>query len=253
VTHPFLDAPTPLAIAHRGGSLDGVENSLAAFRRAVELGYRYLETDVHATRDGVLVAFHDDELDRVTDRSGQIADLRWEEIRDARIGGREPIPLLSELLHALPDVRWSIDPKSDAAVEPLVRVLRDQASLERICIGSFDQRRLLRIRRALPAVATSAGPWEVRTLFFAARRALPRALVPRAAVCVQVPEAHEGRRIVDRRFVEAAHARGLPVHVWTVNEPVRMHWLLNLGVDGIVTDDLVALRDVLSERGRWAA
>ena len=251
MTSVFTDTAVPLAIAHRGGSLDGIENSMAAFERAVRLGYRYLETDVHATADGVLIAFHDDVLDRVTDRSGTISELSWAQVRRARIDGREPIPLLSEVLLGLPDARINIDPKNDAAVDPLVRILREHEAVHRVCIGAFDQRRLLRIRRLLPGVATSAGPWEVRALKIASRIGLLRFAVRSTAVCVQVPEYYEGTRVVDRAFVDTAHARGLQVHVWTVNDPVDMHRLLNLGVDGIVTDDLLALRSVLNERGLW--
>ena len=122
----YLDGSGPRAFAHRGwhiGDLAGCENSMAAFRRAVDEGYRYLETDVHATADGVLIAFHDSHLDRVTDGHGRIADLRWDQVRRARIGGREPIPLMAEVLDALPNTRFNIDPKSDRAVGPLIDLL----------------------------------------------------------------------------------------------------------------------------------
>lgn len=251
MTYAYLDAPAPLAFAHRGGAVDGVENSIPAFERAVRMGYRYLETDVHATVDGVLIAFHDEELDRVTDRVGRVAELSWSQISEARIGGREPIPLFADLLRRFPSVRFNVDPKSDAAVEPLLRIVSREAAEQRVLVGSFDQRRLLRVRRALPDMATSMGPWEVRALKAASKRLLPRFAVPRWAACVQVPEYHNGTRIVDRPFVDTAHACRLGVHVWTVNDRLDMHRLLNLGVDGIVTDDLVALREVLSERGGW--
>ena len=224
---------------------------MAAFERAVEMGYRHLETDVHATADGALIAFHDDELDRVTDATGKIADLTWDQVRRARIGGREPVPLLADVLRRFPTTRINVDPKSDAAVGPLIRVLVDLDAVDRVLVGTFDQRRLQRVRRALPRIATSMGPWEVRALKAASLRLLPRVVVPRWAVCVQVPEFHDGRRIVDRRFVDTAHARGLQVHVWTVNDALDMHRLLNLGVDGIVTDDIAALKHVLTGRGRW--
>lgn len=247
----YLDGTTPLAIAHRGGAVDGAENTLSAFGRAVDAGYVYLETDVHLTADGVLIAFHDDELDRVTDRSGRVDALPWAQLRQARVAGVERIPTLAEVLEAFPDVRINVDPKTDDTVEPLVRTLRETYAVDRVLIGSFDQRRLLRVRRLLPGVATSMGPWEVRALKLAAEGFLPRALVPTWAGCAQVPETHEGRRIVDRAFVRTAHARGLQVHVWTVNEAADMHRLLNFGVDGIITDAIEVLREVLAERGRW--
>ena len=140
VAHPFLEHDGPLAIAHRGGALDGRENSMAAFARAVELGYRYLETDVQVTADDVLVVFHDDRLDRVTDRPGEIGSLTWREVRAARIGGTDPIPLFADVLASWPDVRVNVDPKSDRAVGPLVRTIRAAGALDRVCIGSFSDR-----------------------------------------------------------------------------------------------------------------
>jgi hypothetical protein len=131
VAHPFLEHDGPLAIAHRGGPLDGRENSMAAFAWAVELGYRYLETDVQVTADEVLVAFHDDRLDRVTDRTGEVGSLTWPEVRAARIGGTDPIPLFADVLASWPDVCVNVDPKSDRAVGPLVRTIRAAGALDR--------------------------------------------------------------------------------------------------------------------------
>lgn len=251
--HPFLEHPLPLAVAHRGGATDGSENSLAAFQRAVALGYRYLETDVHVTADGVLVALHDDRLDRTTDRHGVIAELSWEQVRAARIAGREPVPRFAELLEAFPDARFVVDPKADAAVDPLVAALRVARAHERVCIGSFEQERLRAVRRALPGVCTSMGPWEVRLLRTAAWGLLPAQAVPRRACVVQIPEWHNELRLVDRALVGLAHRLGLQVHVWTVNDRARMRALLDLGVDGLITDEVVGLRAVLIDRGAWVA
>jgi len=165
----YLDAPTPVAMAHRGGARYapnvGFENTLAAFRRAVDMGYRYVETDVHATRDGHLVAFHDRVLDRVSDAVGAIAALALDEVRDARVGGSEPIPLLGELFEQLPDTRVNIDVKSDAALEPTVREILRHGATDRVCIGSFSERRIRAARSALigacgvgEAVADHPGP-----------------------------------------------------------------------------------------------
>jgi len=220
---------------------------MAAFAHAVGLGCDHVETDVHATADGALVAFHDDTLDRVTDRTGRVEDLPWSQVRRARIGEREPIPLLAELLASFPDVRVVIDPKSDAAVEPLAACIT--GALERVCVGSFSDARLSHLRaRFGRAMCTSAGPREVVALRLASWGAPVWA---GAAQCVQVPIRSGLVRVVDARFVSAAHRRGLPVHVWTVDDPDEQHRLLDLGVDGIVTDDVAGLVAVLAERDPW--
>lgn len=249
----YLDGSGPRAFAHRGwhiGDLAGCENSLSAFQRAVDEGYRYLETDVHATSDGVLIAFHDSHLDRVTDGRGRIADLRWDQVRQARIGGREPIPLMAEVLAALPSTRFNIDPKSDRAVGPLIDLLRSSGAVGRVGLGSFSDRRLATLRQALgPEVATSLGPRGVGLLAAAARlRIAPKSV----AVAAQVPVRYGRLGVVNPVFLTAAHRAGLEVHVWTVDRAAEMHRLLDLGVDGVMTDRPDVLRTVLTERGQWA-
>ena len=249
--HPFLDHPAPLALAHRGGGPAGLENTHGAFAHAVALGYRYLETDVHATADGELVAFHDATLDRMTDASGPLAGLPWSEVRRARVGGREPLPLMRELLTAFPGARWNVDVKADAALAPLLELLAEQDAWSRVCVGSFDEDRVARAQSlAGPRLATSLGTRGVLRLRLRSY-GLPSRAVRRSAVCVQVPERRSGIRVVDRLFLRAAHARRMQVHVWTVNDRDRMRELLDLGVDGIVTDHTETLRDVLTERGAW--
>ncbi|MGW0703561.1 glycerophosphodiester phosphodiesterase [Streptomyces sp. NPDC002867] len=248
--HPYLDHPATLAFAHRGGAADGIENTTAAFRRAADAGYRYFETDVHTTADGRLVAFHDATLDRVTDSRGRIAELPWSEVSRARVAGREPLPLFEELLEEFPTARWNVDLKAESALEPLVDLIRRTDAWDRVCVGSFSEGRVARaVRRAGPRLATSYGVKGVLGLRLASV-GIPAA-VRSGAVCAQVPETQGGIRVVDRRFVREAHARGLQVHVWTVNDADRMAALLDLGVDGIMTDHLETLRTVLTDRGVW--
>lgn len=252
IRHSFLDRPGPLAFAHRGGAAEGLENTTAAFRRAVDLGYRYLETDVHVTADGRLVAFHDDTLDRVTDGRGRIADLTWQDVRRVRVGGREPVPLFGELLDAFPGVRWNIDVKAEAAVAPLLAELDRADAWDRVCVGSFDERRVARAQElAGPRLATSLGSRGVLGVRLRAY-GVPYA-VRRNAVCVQVPVRHGRLRVVDGAFVRAAHRLGMQVHVWTVNDAHTMRALLDMGVDGIMTDHIELLREVLTDRGAWQA
>ncbi|KPI21512.1 glycerophosphoryl diester phosphodiesterase [Actinobacteria bacterium OK074] len=250
VRHPYLDHPGPIAFAHRGGSADGLENTAAQFRRAVAAGYRYLETDVHATADGRLVALHDATLDRVTDGAGRIADLPWADVRHARVAGSEPVPLFEELLEEFPEARWNVDCKAAPALDPLLDLLERADAWDRVCLGSFSEARVVLAQRlAGPRLATSYGTRGVLDLRLRSW-GLP-APVRRSAVAAQVPEAQSGIPVVDRRFVRTAHALGLQVHVWTVNEAERMHRLLDLGVDGIMTDHIDTLRKVLQERGSW--
>lgn len=251
VRHPYLDHPGPIPFAHRGGAADGIENTVAAFRRAVEAGYRYIETDVHTTADGRLVAFHDTTLDRVTDGAGRIADLTWDDIRHARVGGREPVPLFEELLETFPEVRWNIEMKAESSLLPLLDLIQRTGCWNRVCVGSFNESRVARAQRlAGPRLATSYGVKGVLGLRLRSW-GIPAA-VRRSAVCAQVPESQSGIRVVDHGFVRTAHARGLKVHVWTVNEAEAIHRLLDLGVDGIMTDHIETLRDVLTDRGTWA-
>ncbi|MGX1268693.1 glycerophosphodiester phosphodiesterase [Streptomyces phaeoluteigriseus] len=250
IRHPYLDHPGPIPFAHRGGAADGLENTVAQFRRAVEAGYRYLETDVHATRDGKLVAFHDATLDRLTDGAGRIADLPWAEVRDARVGGKEPVPLFEELLETFPEVRWNVDMKAEPALHPLLNLIGRTDAWDRVCVGSFSEARVVRAQRlAGPRLATSYGTRGVLNLRLRSW-GVPAAL-RRSAVAAQVPESQSGIQVVDHRFVRSAHARGLQVHVWTINEADRMHRLLDLGVDGIMTDHIDTLRKVMEDRGVW--
>lgn len=255
--HPYLDPPGGfVALAHRGFSLDGLENSLTAFGAAVELGFRYVETDAHATADGVAVALHDATLDRTTDGSGAIAALPWRRVRGARIGGVEPVPTLEDVLGTWPGLRVNVDVKAAAAVVPVAAAIERTRAHDRVCVTSFSVlRRRATLARLSRRVATSAGRPEVAAAVLGARSGRGRARAVRTALravdSVQVPERSGGVTVVDARFVDAVHAAGRQVHVWTVNDPADMERLLDLGVDGLVTDRADVLRDVLARRGLW--
>jgi glycerophosphoryl diester phosphodiesterase len=247
---PFLDWPGPIAFAHRGGASEAPENTMPAFAHAVGLGYRYVETDVHVTADGVLVAFHDDRLDRVTDGTGAIADLPWSVVRQARVDGREPIPLLEDLLGEWPELRVNIDPKHDGAVDPLAEVLLRTQAVDRVCIGAFSDKRIARVSALVGGgLCTSMGPRQVAQLT-AAARGLPGGGRVRAP-CAQVPTGQGRVVLVTRRFVDTAHRLGVQVHVWTIDDRREMERLLDLGVDGIMTDRPAVLKELLVERGAW--
>ncbi len=250
---PFLDRPRPAAFAHRGGSAHAPENTWRAFEYAVKLGYAYLETDARSTADGQLVAFHDRTVDRVTDGSGRIGSLRYADLTALRVAGTEPIPLLEDLIGAWPDVRFNIDLKDEAAIRLLPEVLRRTGAWDRVCVTSFSGARL-RVFRGLAdrPVCLAVSPASVAAVRLTAKP-LPKAMARQArrldrahARCAQVPG-----RVASPAFIRRAHALGLVVHVWTINDKADMHRLLDLGADGIMTDQIAVLREVLTERGQW--
>jgi len=254
--YTFLDHPLPLAFAHQGGALEGPANTWASFGRARDLGYHYVETDVHATRDGVVVTSHDPDLSRVAGRPDLIREMSWRELSAVRLDGGETFPRLDELLAAWPEVRWNIDAKHDSVVVPLIETLDKAKVLDRVCVASFSDRRVIRIRRALGSqLCTAMGPVGLGILRAASILPAPlssgSASVLRAFPAVQVPIRRGRLPVVDRRFIDTAHRAGHQVHVWTVDDAATMERLLDLGVDGIMTDRPSALKQLLERRRAW--
>ena len=246
----FLDHPGPLAFAHRGGAAEAPENSWAAFEHAVSLGYRYMETDIRATADGVAVALHDPTLDRVADRPGVLSSMTWAQVREARLQDGREVPLLAELLTAWPTVRWNIDVKTPEAIAPVVDVLKQTGSVDRVLVAAFSDRRSAQVRDVLgPTLATGAGRLTVARLV--AAKVVARAPVRTRAAAAQVPMRQWGVPIVDAAFVRVCHQAAIAVHVWTIDEPTVMEHLLDLGVDGIMTDRPTTLKQVLERREQW--
>jgi glycerophosphoryl diester phosphodiesterase len=226
---------------------------MAAFADAVTLGYTFIETDAHGTLDGIAVALHDSTLDRTTDRTGDVAKLPWKEVREARISGDETVPSLEDVLTTWPWLRVNIDVKTESGIIPIAESIERTKAHDRVCITSFSRkRRLATVKRLSKPVATSAGTSEVARFLAGVRLGLPG--MARKAVaqvdCLQVP-VKEGVTIVDRKTVDAAHALGKLVMVWTIDERAEMERLLDLGVDGIVTDRADVLKDVLVARNGW--
>jgi glycerophosphoryl diester phosphodiesterase len=245
---PFLDHPHPLAFAHRGGAAHAPENSWRAFEYAVKLGYAYLETDARATADGKLMAFHDRSLDRVTDATGPISAIAYREVATLRVDGSEPIPLIEDLLGAWPGTRFNIDLKDEAGIPLLPAVLRRTGAWDRICVTSFSGTRLRAFRKLLdrPVCMTTSPSAIAAVRTGTPAPLLARTLAQAGARCTQVPG-----RVATPSFIRRAHALGLDVHVWTINDRATMTRFLNLGADGIMTDDIETLRAVLAERGQW--
>ena len=230
---------------------------MAAFEGAVGLGYRCLETDVQATSDGVLAVFHDSDLAPVSDGEGQISEKTWAEVSQARVEG-EPIPRLEELLDAFGDVRISIDPKTDASVEPLIATLRRTGVLDRVCVGSFSDARLARMDDAFGnAVCLSFSPREIARLRMLSASGVRKARTlrgrdrPFRGRIASIPLRQGVIPLATRRLVEFAHRSGIAVYAWTIDDPAEMERLLDLGIDGIMTDEPKVLAEIMAERGLW--
>ncbi len=225
---------------------------MPAFEASVALGYRYLETDVQRTADGVLLTFHDDDLMRTCNRPGKISELPYSEVKTARVGGKEPIPLLDDVLGHFPDTRINFEPKAAAVVGPFIETIRRTGSIDRVCVGSFYDQHLRQLRDALgPGLCSSMGPLEI-TRWLAASWIPGRWGMPKVPVA-QAPVKRYGVPVVTARSVEAAHEKGIKVHVWTIDAPEEMDRLLDLGVDGIMTDQPTVLKEVLQRRGQWSS
>jgi glycerophosphoryl diester phosphodiesterase len=256
---PYLSHEHPIRLAHRGSRVLWPENTMVAFQGAVDLGYRYLETDVRADRDGTLYLFHDKSVDSLTDGTGPIREMSGAEVgaldaahwfdpgngyplRGSGIG----IPRVEEVLTTFPDVLLNIDLKGAGVASLLPGLLHKLRAEERVLAGGFLDWRISRFRRRTGGrVATSAGPLQAGAIWLASR---VRRGVRASADALQVPESARGLKVVDTKLVAAAHAAGIQVHVWTVDDPTAMHRLLDLGVDGIVTDRPDVLNEVLSAR-----
>ncbi|GAA1141637.1 glycerophosphodiester phosphodiesterase [Nesterenkonia lutea] len=248
---------SPLAFAHRGAD-PGRENTMGAFRRAVELGYRYLEIDVRTAADGTLVVFHDEELDRATTGAGKLSEKTWEQLSQLRVGAREeftePMVRFEELLTAWDDVHLNVDLKDGESVTEFVRLVEEHEAHDRVLAASFNDARRHRVRGRLSRPIATSGGWAATALILLlGPLGMMNRLTGRIAEidCVQVPISQGRIRVVTPRFVQRCHRAGLQVHVWVVDEPAQMHQLLDMGVDGLMTDDAEALAEVMRQRSVW--
>lgn len=252
---PYFENAGPIAFSHRGFSLDGRENTLPAMEAALELGFRYLEIDVRTTRDGVVMVFHDERLERVTDGIGRLADHSLADLDSVRVRGAERIPTLSEVLERWPHARLNVDIKDDSSVQPFVDVIEAAGAHDRVLVASFSDRRRLRALNRLSRPTASSAGMAVNALIKVLP--LPRLIrwVARAARvdCLQVPRHYRGLPVVTGGFIRRCRAAGIPLHVWTVNERSVMETLLEQGVGGLVSDCADTLAAVMRARGHWPA
>jgi glycerophosphoryl diester phosphodiesterase len=245
----FAPAP-PRVLAHRGLAVEAPENTLLAFLKALATGVEYLETDVHASADGVAIISHDPDLGRVAGRDVRIGQLTAAELGRIDLGAGQGFPTLGAVLDAFPDARFNIDIKDGAAIEPASRAITEARAQDRVLIGSFSGRRRRGALHRVEGAATSASSLAVLAAVVGAKLGI-RPLVHRAlrdVQAVQVPLRVLRLGATTPRVIRAVHAQGVEVHVWTINDPSIMRALLDRGVDGIITDRCDLAMDVVGRR-----
>ena len=234
----FLSPAGPRVFAHRGLAVDAPENTLLAFARAIAADATYIETDVHASHDGVAVIAHDPDLKRVAGRNVKVSQLTMSELRRVDLGHGQSFCSLADALDTFPETRFNIDVKSAAAVAGTVRAITEANAVNRVLVSSFTESTRVAALRGLPGVVSSASARRFVVALLGGKVGFSPAVRRTLAglVAVQVPERALGMRITTKRMIDRLHAAGVEVHIWTVNDPKRMRELLELGVDGIVTD-----------------
>jgi len=247
--HPFLSDTKFAAFAHRGGAHEVPENSLEAFEHAVALGYRYFETDVQLTADGVVVVFHDDEISRLTGKEGLVGDWSWSDLKSLKVNGKGQIPRLEDVLSAWPDLKLNIDAKTDQVAMPLCHIAK-QVPSDRLCLASESDLRIKAIREEMgTSICTASATRETALFVLPALAGLPPRSMP--AECLQIPPRSRGIPLVTPRQLAAAKSAGKAVHVWTIDDEAEMERLIDLGGDGIMTDRPSLLRGILKRRNLW--
>ena len=241
--HPYLDVPGVAISAHRGGSIEAPENTIESFEYSIELGSSYIETDVQLSSNGIPYIFHDDDLKRLFGKNIIFNSLHSDEIDELILFDKYKIPTLESTLQKFPDTLFQIDVKTDEVVLPTMEVIKKTNSTDKVCIASFSSKRLKQVRKLYPEICLSMGPYEVMKLLLASF-GLYRKEVP--GNCLQIPIYQYGIKLVTKRFINYIHSIGLKIHVWTINDEDTMQKLIDLGVDGIITDRPKALKDLLS-------
>lgn len=246
----YFHTPPPRVLAHRGLAIEAPENTLLAFAKALAVGVEFIETDVHESADGVAIVSHDPDLSRVAGREVRVDQLTAAELRRVDLGFGQGFSTLAEALDGFPDARFNIDVKSAGAVLPTVEAIRSAGAVGRVLVTSFSESRRRATVKGLPGVATSASFGTGARMLAASKVRLVGRVrrILRGVDAVQLPERWNGIRVVTPPLVRMAHASGVEVHVWTINDPADMRRLLDLGVDGIVTDRADLAMEVLRSR-----
>ena len=241
--HPYLDVPGVAISAHRGGSIEAPENTIESFEYSIELGSSYIETDVQLSSNGIPYIFHDDDLKRLFGKNIIFNSLHSDEIDELILFDKYKIPTLESTLQKFPDTFFQIDVKTDEVVLPTMEVIKKTNSTDKVCIASFSSKRLKQVRSLYPEICLSMGPFEVMKLLLASFGLYRKKVTGN---CLQIPIYQYGIKLVTKRFINYIHSIGLKIHVWTINDEDTMQKLIDLGVDGIITDRPKTLKDLLS-------
>ena len=244
--HPFFKDYNFFGFVHRGGDEEKTENTLEAFQYSSDLGFVFIETDVQSTLDGEIVIFHDNDLRRVAGLDVKISDLTYKEIQGIELINGGKVPTLNETLISFPELRFNIDIKVDAAVQETINIIKNQGVLERVCLAAFSTKRLNLIRKLMgPGLCSSMGQVEIVRLLC---NSFGLNFKTSPGLCAQVPVSQYGIPIVTKRFIKKAHSLNKLVHVWTIDETDEMFRLIDLGVDGLMTDKPSILKKALLAR-----
>ena len=256
-----------LVFAHRGGGGLYPENTLGAFEYSAKAGADVLELDIHGTADGALVVLHDTSVDRTTDGRGKVSEMTLEAVKKLDAGYRFStdggqtypfrnrnitVPTLEEIFDALPETTYNIEPKQEtpSIIKPLCNLLRARKMVDKVIVGSFRQNVIDEFRAECPEAATSATPSEVTKFLALSKTGVSESYSP-PMQALQIPENLGALSVVTRDFVENAHRKNLKVHVWTINETADMQRLIEVGVDGIMTDYPDRLLNLLERTNRY--
>ena len=234
----FLDSEFQ-GFVHRGDTSIFLENTIEAFQSAVSLGYLYLETDLRETSDGKIITFHDPNLKRITGANITISETKFSDIRMRRLPSREIIPTIDELLEEFPDSFFNMDLKVNQIEEKVLKKINSHNALERVCLGSFNSRTIKKINSLEPKILTSMGISQVIMYKFFQKKNLSK--------LIQIPTRWNGIKVITKKFIDRLHNDGLKVHVWTINKETEMQSLIDLGVDGIMTDNASGLIKVMKQ------
>jgi len=242
--HPYLNQSGVSISAHRGGSEEAPENTLESFSYAIGLGSSYIETDVQLSADGIPYIFHDDDLSRLLNMEVKFNSLHSDQIEKLKLFESYQIPKLETALTQFPNALFQIDLKTDEVALPAMKVIENLNAFDRICIASFSSNRLQKVRKKFPDTCLSMGPKEILKLLLASFGLYNKTIY---GDCLQVPIYQYGIKLVTKRFVKYVQSKDLKIHVWTINDENTMRKLIDLGVDGIITDRPKLLKEVLSK------